>query len=212
MKIAVIVPAHNEAKTIARVVREASAKVPVVIVVDDGSTDSTGDLAREAGAEVVVNTPGRGYDGALQRGFEHAASLGVDIAITMDADGQHDPELLPQFITPLSTGSVDLVVGVRPHAARWAEAVFGAYTRFFFGIGDILCGMKGYNMNLYKAHGCFDSTQSVGTELALWALRSKYRFATVDVPIQQREDESRFGGRLRGNLKIFKAFMRSFLG
>jgi glycosyltransferase involved in cell wall biosynthesis len=206
----VVIPAHNEAGTIARVVRAALEHAPpetVVIVVDDGSRDTTGELAREAGAEVVRNEPNRGYDGALERGFERAAELGCENIVTMDADGQHPAPLLPRFFAAL--GEHELVVGVRPEPARLAERVFGWYARWRFGVADILCGMKGYRMALYREKGSFDTTRSVGTELSLWAMQRGRSFTTLPVPIAAREDAPRFGGSLQANWLLLKALIRA---
>ena len=208
MRAVAVIPAHNEAATIESVVRGCLAHAPV-IVVDDGSSDNTGDLARAAGALVTRNDLGLGYDGAIERGFLRAAEEGFEAVVTLDADGQHDPALLPLFLEKLA--AVDLVIGIRPAPARLAERLFGLYTNRRHGVRDILCGMKGYRMELYQAHGCFDSTRSIGTELALWALRAGRSFAVLDVPVRPRLDRPRFGNRLRANWAILKALGRAVL-
>lgn len=207
MRVTTVIPAHNEAATIAGVVRSCMAHARV-IVVDDGSSDITGDLAREAGAEVVRNHPGRGYDGALQSGFVRALELGFEAVITLDADGQHDPDLLPAFVEPLGSGRADLVLGVRPRPARFGEWLFCQWGRLSFNAPDLLCGMKGYRMQLFEEHGRFDGCRSVGTELAVWALRAGRSFALVPVPIRPRLDAPRFGNRLRANWRLLTALWR----
>lgn len=206
MKVAIVIPAHDEGKTIAAVVRSVLPHGRP-IVVDDCSTDATGSLAAAAGADVVRHPANRGYDAALQSGFERAAALGADVAITFDADGQHDAAVLHQFVAPLCGGEVDLVLGVREQFPRFAEAAFGRYTRVRYGVPDILCGLKGYRMELYRRHGRFDGSRSIGTELALASLATGARVKLATVPIHPRADQPRFGSRVRANLRVFRAML-----
>ena len=207
MQVAIVIPAWNEAATIGRVV---SSVLPgrTVIVVNDCSSDATASLAEAAGALVVNHTANRGYDGALQSGFEKADQLGVDIVVTFDADGQHDATILDQIILPLAENTADIVIGVRPRTARFSEALFGLYTRLRYGVSDILCGLKGYRIELYKRHGHFDSYGSIGTELALAALAGGARIAVVPVPVYERADHPRFGQGLKANGRILRAMWR----
>jgi glycosyltransferase involved in cell wall biosynthesis len=209
MKIAIVIPALNEATTIGRVV-DSVKEGHTVIVVNDCSTDDTAKLAEQAGAVVVNHEQNQGYDGALQSGFEKADELGMDIVVTFDADGQHDASILDQITGPLMRNQADIVIGERSETARFCEALFGFYTRIRFGVRDILCGLKGYRMSLYRHHGHFDSYGSVGTELALSALAGDARVAKVNVPVYSREDDPRFGQGLKANWKILRAMWHGF--
>lgn len=215
MNTAIVIPAHNEAATIADVVHSVAA-FGTPLVVDDGSDDDTAELARSAGAVVVRHARNAGYDAALQSGFVEAARRGAELVVTFDADGQHGAAALEEVLLLLKRGDCDLVLGVRERSARVAESLFSAYTRWRFGVNDILCGLKGYRMVLFHDYGRFDATRSVGTELALHALRTKVRFALVDVPIAPRlAGEARFGTRIRGNARILRALylaLRADLG
>ena len=205
VEVGIVIPAYNEAATIATVVRDVAA-FGTPIVVDDCSTDATAMLAREAGAVVVSHPHNRGYDGALQSGFEQAAELALDVVATFDADGQHTADTLAAILTPLTDGRVDLVLGLRAEPARIAERLFSLYTRWRFGVGDILCGLKGYRMSLYHQHGRFDGSRSIGTELALYALKQGNHYTTAAVPIHPRAAGSaRFGGALKANARILRA-------
>jgi len=207
VKTAILIPAWNEAATIARVVREVAA-FGTPLVVDDGSSDDTGQLARAAGAIVVRHARNTGYDGALQSGFVEADRRGMEAVVTFDADGQHTAETLGRVVQLLEGEGRDLVLGLRAEPARFAERLFSLYTRWRFGIGDILCGLKGYRMTLFKRHGRFDGTRSIGTELALFALRSNASYAVVQVPIRPRESgKTRFGSVIRGNARILRAML-----
>lgn len=202
-RIALVVPALNEAATIARVVAVGATHASVVVV-DDGSTDATADLARQAGATVVRHGSNRGYDAALNTGFAEAARLGYEAVITLDADGQHDPSLVVRFMASLQ-GGADVVLGVRNERPRFAEHLFAFYTRARFGITDPLCGLKGYRISAYQALGHFDSYGSIGTELMLFAARQGFRIEQIPFHVRQRMDSPRFGRLVSANRRILRA-------
>ena len=112
--IVAVIPGFNEAPRIGAVVLRTREHLPV-IVVDDGSTDRTAGVAREAGATVVEQRPNQGKGAALRAGFRHALSDGADAILTLDADGQHDPEEIPRFLAASagSTPPPDLIIGRR---------------------------------------------------------------------------------------------------
>ena len=114
-RTALIIPAFNEARSIAEIVGRARELVPEfdVLVIDDGSRDDTAVLARAAGARVASHPFNLGYGAALQTGYKWALAQGYDEVVQMDADGQHDPAFLRQLVEPLRTGQADLVIGSR---------------------------------------------------------------------------------------------------
>ena len=201
--LAIIIPALNEAATIGRVVGSLG-NIGKVIVVDDGSSDATGDIAREMGAEVVRHETNRGYDGALDSGFARAAELGCAYAITLDADGQHPVERIAEYLAALD-GGADLVLGIRDRLQRFGEHAFAWTARLRYGIRDPLCGMKGYRMALYRELGHFDSYRSIGTELMLHAAANGAAIVQIPLDTREREDAPRFGRLLRANLRILRA-------
>jgi hypothetical protein len=140
----------------------------------------------------------------LQEGFAQAALRGYRFAITFDADGQHDAAALPAVLDLLESGS-EVVIGVRPKAARLSEVLFAVYTRSAYGIRDPLCGLKGYSLRLFAELGHFDSYRSIGTELMLFAARRERRIAQLPVQIAPRRGASGFGGWLRGNWRISRS-------
>lgn len=205
-RLAIIIPAFNEARSITRVV-ESVKPLGVVIVVDDASNDGTSERAEQAGALIVQHPQNRGYDAALQSGFRQAAVEGVDFAITMDADGQHTVAGVGSIASALAEGDV-LVVGIRKNKARMAESLFSAVIRLRWGVEDPLCGLKGYRMDLYHSIGFFDRCRSTGTELMLRSLRLGYRARQIPVTVQPREGVSRFGSMVIGNLRILGSLSR----
>ena len=208
-RLAVLIPALNEAGTIYDVVVNA-AKYGTPVVVDDGSTDKTSENALKAGAIVRILPVNLGYDGALNAGFEHAAVLGFEYVITVDGDGQHDPTSIEEMISALDRGA-DLVLGVRDRRQRFAERVFALGTYLRWRIRDPLCGMKAYRVQLFKDLGHFDSYQSVGTELALYGAKRKVKIVEVPVKTRDRRDAPRFGSLVSANLRILRAFVRGIL-
>ena len=111
--IVALIPAHNEAPRVAAVVTAARQHLPV-IVVDDGSTDATAEIAREAGATVIEQRPNQGKGAALRTGFRQALADDVDAILTLDADGQHDPAEIPPFLAAWAANPrPDLVIGRR---------------------------------------------------------------------------------------------------
>jgi glycosyltransferase involved in cell wall biosynthesis len=207
-RLAILIPAYREAKTIGPVVATARA-CGTVIVVDDCSPDDTGLVAAQNGAIVLRNEHNCGYDETLNRAFDEAAARGFAAAVTMDADGEHDPSLLVEFDRLLVKDRIPLVLGYRPRKQRISEIVMGAYIKARFGVEDILCGMKGYDMRLWYENGGFDHTKSIGTELALNSIRRKAPFRQVPVSGTSREDTPRFGPSLRANGRIFAALLRA---
>jgi glycosyltransferase involved in cell wall biosynthesis len=117
MKIVVIIPAHNEDHTVGTVIGELPrTRYPVleVILVDDGSTDRTVEVAKEAGADAVISFKSRkGLAKAFMTGLSAALDRGADIIVNIDADAQYLPEEIPKLITPILEGKADLVLGSR---------------------------------------------------------------------------------------------------
>ncbi|HOY62837.1 MAG: Undecaprenyl-phosphate 4-deoxy-4-formamido-L-arabinose transferase [bacterium ADurb.Bin236] len=202
-RLAIIIPAFNEAATIKKVVDAASA-IGVVIVANDASSDETALEAGKSGAIVVSHEKNLGYDAALSLGFAEASRRGFEFAATMDADSQHNPENLKSFAAALEAGA-DVVSGVRPFRARAAESLFSSLTDFLCGIKDPMCGMKGYRMAVYEKLGHFDSYKSIGSELILFAAKLGMRIEQIGISIAPRAGASRFGSSLRANAKIFRA-------
>jgi glycosyltransferase involved in cell wall biosynthesis len=111
-----IVPAYNEAGMVARVVRDVHRAAPGfdVVVIDDGSSDSTAEEARDEGATVISHPYNLGIGGAVQSGYKYALRNGYDVAVQVDGDGQHKPEYIPAMLDALQTdGEGDLVYGSR---------------------------------------------------------------------------------------------------
>jgi hypothetical protein len=132
------------------------------------AVDATVQLATEVGAFVISHVHTQGYDQALNSGFAASYANVCNFFVTLDVDGQHDAKLLPHILRLLEDAA-DIVIGVRSRHARLAEHIFACVTRLRYGIRDPLCGLKAYRASVYAARGHFDSYNSIGTELALFA-------------------------------------------
>jgi glycosyltransferase involved in cell wall biosynthesis len=140
MKICALIPTFNEASHIAQVVEGARQHVESVIVIDDGSSDGTAELARNAGAFCIESPSNCGKAAALRRGFIHASAQNFTHAITLDGDGQHLPQDIPALLRVARETEAELVIGARPFdrvlmpraryysntiGSRWASALVG---------------------------------------------------------------------------------------
>jgi len=143
--LTVVIPAHNEETTIYEVARAARQHADEVIVVDDGSADATARIAREAGAKIVINGEKRGYIEAIKAGFRQAEG---DIIVTIDADGEHNPENIPLVVKPIYDGKADLVMGTRGKAARISERLMNWLTNLNVKISDSCTGFRALSKSL----------------------------------------------------------------
>ncbi len=129
-RLIALIPAHDEAPRIVPVIHGALTHLPV-LVVDDGSTDSTAVEAAAAGATVLSQHPNQGKGAALRAGFARALTDGALAVVTLDADGQHDPAELPRFIEAEAAQPCELIIGRRDfskmplvrRASNWAGTV-----------------------------------------------------------------------------------------
>ena len=114
-KVLVIIPAFNEEGSVGKVVEEVKTHLPQIdaLVVNDGSTDLTSEIAKAKGA-IVLDLPfNLGIGGAMQAGYKYAYEKDYDIAIQVDGDGQHDPREIPKLLRALEEAKVDVVMGSR---------------------------------------------------------------------------------------------------
>ncbi|MEW6419964.1 MAG: glycosyltransferase family 2 protein [Nitrospirota bacterium] len=158
-KLCVVIPAYNASGTIESVIRGALKHVHKVFVVDDGSSDSTATTASGAGAEVIVINKNRGKGNALKVLFQKAIEAGYDAVISMDADGQHDPEEIPRFITAHAMYPDNIIIGSRMHKKeKIPRARYNSMhvARFYISLAanqfieDTQCGFRLYPLSLIK--------------------------------------------------------------
>lgn len=214
-KVAIVIPAFNEAASIDRVVTELINIVGTethVVVVNDCSTDDTGNIALQSGAHVVNLANNHGYAQAINQGLAYASSeLDVEYLVTMDADGQHDPKSVELLINLLLNENVDLVVGKRYRVARFSEWLYCVYFKIFFKVADPLCGLKGYRKSTYLEYGTFETYDSIGTEILTRSLLSGKEIRQIAVNIRPRNDAPRFGSGWSVNKRIFLSLINTMI-
>jgi len=196
------VPAYNEERTIAGIILQAQKYVDKVIVCDDGSSDLTGGIAERLGAEVVRHDINMGYGAALRTLFERARELSADVMVTLDADGQHDPDDVPEIVKPLLDGKADIVIGSRfldgesknsiPSYRRNGIRLITNVTKIA-SCNNITDAQSGYRAYGRRALSLIDPTEygmGASTEILLKAKDHALRVAEVPVNISYDKDSN----------------------
>ncbi len=214
LHLVIVAPALNEDATVADTIRRIPRAIDGigaidVVVVDDGSSDNTVTEARTAGAIVISHPRREGLGAAFQTGLAHALELGADLVVSIDADGQFDPETIPELIEPVVKNQADFSTASRfadpqmipdmPRAKIWGNRFMSwliskmIKQRFH----DVSCGMRCYNKRAslsLNTIGRFNFSQEAFLNLAYKRLRM------VEIPIKV-EGQRRYGkSRVASNL------------
>ena len=187
----VVIPAHNESEDIAHVIGRVHTccNYPVVVV-DDASTDATIEKARAAGATVIPLALQLGAWGAIQTGLRYALRKGYDYVITMDADGQHQPESLPALLQPIIAGDADVMIGACTQRGSVLRKIAWKLMRAFSGLRleDLTSGFRVYDRRAIRRLAGWQATlleyQDVGVLTMLQA--SGLRIGDVEVTMLPR--------------------------
>jgi len=198
MQVAALVPAYRAAAKLGEVLRRLAALEcpPAVLVVDDGSRDATALVARQHGARVLSFAANQGKGHALLAGFA-ALRDEFDAVVTLDADGQHPPELLPTFVRAAEAGA-DLVLGARgrtpdmPLARRFANGFSSGWATWLAGqrVSDSQCGYRLHSRRLLEHTPLTPGRYEVETELVVRAARLGFRIAEVGIPTIYGKEKS----------------------
>lgn len=188
-----VVPAWNEEKMIGDVLDGLRSRVDRVVVIDDGSTDRTSEIARGRGAVVIRHAVNRGLGAALGTGIQAAIIAGADVILTFDADGQHDPDDVSAVVAPVLDGKADLVIGTRladregmPLVRRLANQTGNLVTWTLFGArtSDSQSGFRALSRRAATAIDIRTDRMEVSSEIIVEAHRLGLRL--VEVPIHSR--------------------------
>lgn len=195
-----VVPAYNAAGTVAAVVEGLRQALGVrVVVVDDGSTDSTGDAARASGAEVVRHARNLGKGAAIRTGLREALRRSHDVVVTVDADGQHPPASARQVLEAsddpraLVLGIRDLVRDGAPPSNRFGNRVSNFFISRFAGrdLLDTQCGLRRYPVAATLELGCRARGYAFEAEVVLRAIAVGLPLVEVPVVVVYPPDELR---------------------
>ncbi len=201
-------PVYNEAQHVGRVLDEVLRYSPDVLVVDDGSTDETGNLlAPRDDIRVATHTQNRGYGAALLTAFNYAAEQQFDVLVTIDCDGQHEPQRIPRFVQACQ--DIDIVSGSRylkryrgdtqpPEQRRRINQQLTAELNRRLGLKltDAFCGFKAYRVGALAKLDLLETGYAMPLELWVQAVAHHLRIIELPVPLIYLEEERSFGGML----------------
>jgi len=221
MRVIAVIPAYNEAKRIAGVVEHTRKFVDEVVVSNDGSTDDTADVARQAGAMVVSHPQNCGAGAATMTGIEAARALGADVIVTLDADEQHDPRDIPSLLQPILGHEADIVFANRfgqknriPLIRRFFNAVGNLVTFAATGrwVDDSQCGFKVLGPRAVREVSIRMSGYEFCTELVREAVQHKWRIAEVPIKVLYSQYTLAKGQSFANGVKTaLRILLRSFL-
>lgn len=213
-KLVVIIPALNEAKTVGTVIHSIPRTLPgisqvEVLVINDGSKDTTEQVATQAGASVINHSVTMGVGAAFHTGIRHALARGATIIVNIDADGQFNPLDIPTLIEPIQSGRADFVTTTRfankdiiprmPGIKIWGNRMMTNLINFVTGkkFTDVSCGFRAYSRQAalkLTLFGHFTYTQETLIDLA------NKNIAMVEVPLKVRGEREFGNSRVASNL------------
>jgi len=193
------IPAYNEEKTIKEIVAKSLPHVDRVVVCDDGSTDDTAKAARDAGA-VVISQTNQGYGAAIASLFDYSRKENAQIMITLDGDGQHNPDQIPLLVDAITTHSVDVVIGSRflddttkvsGYRKRGIKIITSASNYGTnFKVSDSQSGFRAYSKDAIDAIHPTEQGMSVSTEILLKISNKGLSIAEVPITVSYDGDTS----------------------
>jgi glycosyltransferase involved in cell wall biosynthesis len=201
-RVVICIPAYNEAKTIGDIIRKAKSYASYIIVYDDGSTDNTREEAEAGGANLIIRDPAnKGYGVAIRALLQVAHAKNADIVVTLDSDGQHDPDQIPAVIEPIVRDGFDLVIGSRylrdsdrEKVPKYRSLGIKTITRVtqytsYSDITDAQSGFRAYGRQALSMINLFEEGMAVSTEILLRAKEKNLLIKEVPVSIEyHRED------------------------
>jgi glycosyltransferase involved in cell wall biosynthesis len=187
------IPAYNEANTIGDIVKKSLKHSDKVIVVDDGSTDNTADIAKQNGATVISHKKNQGYGASVITLFDRAREENADILTIIDGDGQHNPEQIPLLVTTLQENNVDVVIGSRfleensttPGYRKRGIKIITSAANFGsdFKVSDAQSGFRSYSKKAISSIHPTETGMSVSTEILLKISNKGLSIAEVPITV-----------------------------
>ena len=194
-KIIAVLPAYNEEVAIGSVILHARKYVDHIIVIDDGSTDRTSEVARLAGAQVIRHDKNKGKGAALKTGFLEAPKNGTEVLVTMDTDGQHDPSDIPKLIAPIMAKEADMVNGSRyinkngrntPFYRRIGQNILDKVTNFNTGlyITDTQSGFRAFARHTLPAFKFRSNGLAIESEMLMDAVNAGLKIKEIEIGVR----------------------------
>jgi glycosyltransferase involved in cell wall biosynthesis len=193
------IPAYNEEDTIQKIVTKSLPHVDRVVVCDDGSTDDTAKIARDAGA-IVISQSNQGYGAAISSLFDYSRKENAQIMVTLDGDGQHNPDQIPLLIDAITAHNVDVAIGSRflddtTQASGYRKTGIKIITSASnygtnFKISDSQSGFRAYSKDAIDAIHPTEQGMSVSTEILLKISNKGLSVAEVPITISYQGDTS----------------------
>lgn len=216
MNICILIPVYNESKNIGRVVNAVRAKKFDCIVIDDGSIDGSGAMAKAAGATVLAQEfkQGKGY--SLQRGFEYVLTQGYDGVIVMDGDAQHDAQDLSLFIAEANIHPNSIITGNRMHNAQGMPLVRYTTNRLMSlliswacrqSLPDTQCGYRYIGRDVLKNITLRCNSFEIETEMLIEASRKGFKIYSVPIKTIYGDEESHIHP-VKDTIRFFSYFIK----
>jgi glycosyltransferase involved in cell wall biosynthesis len=190
-RVVVVIPAYNEERTIVEVIRGLKQHgFTTLIVIDDGSSDRTGELASREGVIRLRHILNRGLGGALGTGIDAALRLGAEVIVTFDADGQHDPNDIMKLLAPIEVEEAEVVIGSRmldpqgmPYRRRMANWIANVVTYLLFGAWttDSQSGLRAFSSRAAARMHIITTGMEVSSEIIAETVKNRLQWKEVPV-------------------------------
>jgi glycosyltransferase involved in cell wall biosynthesis len=216
-RIAAVIPAYQEEKHVGEVARRARAQLENVLVVDDGSTDSTADRARSSGVDVVVHPDNCGKGESIKTGLRYWLERGSEYVVLLDADGQHLPEEISRFVeSAASESNAKVFIGSRMNDTSTMPLLRRIVNRYMSGkisrlcgqqIPETQCGFRMLHRDIIPEVLAGASRFEYETEMLIIASRKGHRVASVPITTVYSDEVSSINP-VRDTLRFFKLMRR----
>ena len=206
-EILIIIPAKNEYHNLLKLLKSLKKYKIDQLIIDDNSSDNTNKIKNLfPKVKIIKNKTSCGYDRSVKKGLK-IAKLNYKYAITIDADFEHDPKYIPNFLNYLN--KFDLIIGERNRKNRIFEKVFSYLIKRKYKINDLFCGYRAINLRRLNLKNLLDVSDLPSVILNYHKLNKNTH--NIKINSIKRTDKSRFGNSIVGNYKILIQFLKIFL-
>lgn len=198
--ILVCIPSYNAESTIKEAINICKPFASEILVINDGSSDNTEEIARKAGADIITHRKNRGYGGAIKTALEEGLKRNAKVTITFDADLQHDAKDIPKIIKPILSNEADIVIGSRfleknndvKTYRKFGIRFITSLVRAFSGnnISDAESGFRGYSIDSLKQLIPMLETEGMGMSAEILLKASVSKLKIVEVPRKEMYPEN----------------------